>query len=102
MARWNFKDAAAAARDVEELRRPFEMRDAEFWKLHHRENLEEKGDGIDEHLKYLAGVKTLQHDQQQTARRFNVCLELRRAGAPWSEAIEKAIAAVPGAQAFRR
>ncbi len=102
MTRTNFEDAAVAARDVAELKDRFGMKDLHFWQLHHRINLEKNGDGIDAHLKYLATVRSLRSDQQQTARRFNVCLEERRARKPWPAAIEKARARVPGAQSFRR
>ena len=98
MGRLNFADPDAAAQDVAELRDNHGMVDRQFQALHHRRKLG-PSDGIAAHLRYLGKVQTeLRAEHQQTARRFRVCLELRRAGARWPEAAKRADELFPGAQ----
>ena len=98
MGRLNFADPEAAAQDLLELQKKRDMTDSLFQKLHHRRNLGPK-DGIAAHLRYLAKPSSgLRGDHQQTARRILACLELRKVGVPWPEAIRLAEEQYPGAR----
>lgn len=101
MGRLNFADPEAAARDVLELQKKLFMTDSLFQQLHHRRDL--GNDGIEAHLRYLAKPSSgLRGDHQQTARRILACLELRKAGVPWPEAIRRAEELFPGARSKQR
>ena len=97
MGRLNFADKEAAARDVQELAKKYGMSDPLFQQLHHRRDL--GNDGVAAHLRYFAKPSSgLRGDHQQTARRILACLELRKAGVAWPEAIRRAEELFPGAR----